>query len=127
MIRDLALSVRRWLIGSPSRLTTPSTPSNASAGGPPLPRPPVWPPLGGRPLPRGLPVVPAQGGVGRAGLGRVACQPDDLVAPGEQRVAERRADEAAGPGDEGSHGSTVEKVPVSSEILAIPVRFASSM
>jgi hypothetical protein len=33
MIRRFASSVQRWLIGSPTRLTTPSTPSNASAGG----------------------------------------------------------------------------------------------
>ena len=32
-IRFLASSVQRWLIGSPTRLTTPSTASKASAGG----------------------------------------------------------------------------------------------
>src|SRR5262245_55298382 len=32
-MRRLASSVQRWLIGSPIRLTTPSTPSRAAAGG----------------------------------------------------------------------------------------------
>src|SRR5204862_1284584 len=32
-IRSLASSVRRWLIGSPIRLTTASTPSSATCGG----------------------------------------------------------------------------------------------
>src|SRR3954452_10419050 len=33
MIRSLASSVQRWLIFSPSRWTTPSTPSKAASGG----------------------------------------------------------------------------------------------
>ena len=58
-------------------------------------------------------------------------RPTTVVAAGQQRVAERRADEAAGSGDEDLHAasrltSTVEKVPVSSLKRAMPSRLASS-
>ena len=72
-----------------------------------------------------------------AGLRRVAAEADDLVAARQQRVADRRSDQAGGAGDENSHQtrssthgqvgySIVEKVPVSSETRAIPSRRASS-
>ncbi len=114
MILALASSLQRWSIGSPSRWTTPSTPVEG---------------LCGRPFQGRLPAEPDDAGPGAAGALGVAGEADHLVAAGQQGVTQRRADQAAGSGDEDLHapgGSTVAKVPVSSLCRAIPSRLASS-
>ena len=116
MIFFFASSVQRWSIFSPTRLTTPSTPSKAAAGG----RSRV-----------GSQACQATPRLGAARPARVAAEADDLVAAGQQRVTQRRADQAAGSGDEDLHElepgtSTVAKVPVSSLRRAMPSRLASS-
>ena len=80
--------------------------------------------------------MPGDGRVGAPGAPGVAAEAGDLVAAGEQRIADRGADHAGGAGDENSHTaplpplaadySMVEKVPVSSETRAMPPRRASS-
>ncbi len=115
MIFVFASSVQRWLIFSPSRWTTPSTPAKASAGG----RSRV-----------GSQAMPDDPGAGAAAALGVAAEADHLVAAVQQRVTQRRADQAAGSGDEDLHRarsvSTVAKVPVSSLRRAMPSRLASS-
>jgi hypothetical protein len=60
--------------------------------------------LGRRSLGGRLPGVPADGGVLRPGALGIAGQTHDLVAPGEQGVAQSRADQAARSRNENSHG-----------------------
>ena len=115
----------RWLIFSPIRLTTASTPSKAASGGRSLAGSQACQETVGLVLPRPR---------------RVAAEAGDLVAARQQRIADGRADQPGGAGDENSHRSPstyprvsprapysiVEKVPVSSETRAIPSRRASS-
>ena len=114
-IRRFASSVQRWLIGSPTRLMTPSTPSNASSGG------------RSRAGFQACQVTPGFDWRDFSGLRE---SPTTWSPRAVQRVADRPPDGAAGSGDEDLHGFApypiVANVPVSSVTLAIPAFLASA-